>query len=215
MASLTVHSHTEAGGKPVNEDFILLRRHPASHDSYLCFLADGQGGRSHGAEASRKACEAAWELASGLSVEHLREGLRWVSILQQVDAQVGSTGGYTTLIALIVGPGFAVGASSGDSKIYYAKSGPVTDLTEWTSQQRKNPPVGSGGADFVPFEFENLTGGRVLIASDGVWKYCGYEALRKSFESPIAEVSQALKQAIFQRSGPHLPDDFSVLVVDG
>jgi len=41
-------SHSEAGGKPSNEDFVRVQFHPGNRDELLCFLADGQGGRSNG-----------------------------------------------------------------------------------------------------------------------------------------------------------------------
>ena len=51
-------------------------------------------------------------------------------------------------------------------------------IQELTSSQRKNPPVGSGGAIFVPFACRLIRPWQVLAMSDGVWKYAGWEAIR-------------------------------------
>jgi serine/threonine protein phosphatase PrpC len=210
---MTLHSHTEPGGKLLNEDYLIARRHPSAPDTFICLLADGQGGRAHGALAARTACESAWAQAIQRPVHTLFADGTWPSILQQADHEISLTGGFTTLIALAVTRDFAAGASSGDSKVFF-KHPLHSDLYEWTSRQHKNPPVGSQSADFVPFMCHAIGDGRILMVSDGVWKYCGYDALKQSCELPAASVTDHLRKAVLSRAGSTLPDDFSIITVD-
>jgi serine/threonine protein phosphatase PrpC len=46
---VSVITFSEAGGHPVNEDAFAVERHPADSECWLCFVADGQGGRAGGA----------------------------------------------------------------------------------------------------------------------------------------------------------------------
>lgn len=210
---MKLHTHTEPGGKLVNEDFVLARRHPMAGDIYIGALADGQGGRSNGALASRAACEAVWSLASALSAAQLFKADTWRRIVQQADDAVALTGGFTTLVAFAISQDTAVGASVGDSKAYFKRP---TDpaMTEWTIGQRKNPPVGSGSVDAVPFMVGGLEAGRLLVVSDGVWKFCGHEALLSSFAQSLEALPEHLRGALLQRAGSLLPDDFSLIAVD-
>jgi serine/threonine protein phosphatase PrpC len=211
--SMIVHFHTEPGGKEMNEDFVIARCHPEAPDTWICILADGQGGRANGARASRTACESAWTQAVARPVHTLFEDGTWLKILRQADKDTALTGGFTTLIALSVRRDFAAGASCGDSKVYF-KAPSQEDLHEWTEHQRKNPPVGSQAANFESFSYPAIEGGRILMASDGVWKYCGYEALRSSFLLPADSVTSSLRAAILNRGGSTLPDDFSIVAID-
>jgi PPM family protein phosphatase len=211
--TMIVRYHTEPGGKPENEDYIIARRHPRSWETYICLLADGQGGRPNGATAAKVACEKAWSLASELPSESLLNSASWNDILKSVDVAVSSTGGFTTLIAVVVTRDCVSGASVGDSKLYF--KGPASnEIEDWTNRQRKNPPVGSTSADFTSFSHSNLRHGRILIVSDGAWKYAGYEALKSSFEKPVGEVASHIKTAIFSRGGSALPDDLSTIAID-
>src|SRR4051812_49359805 len=99
---MIVHTHTEPGGKLLNEDCVIARRHPQSESGYICILADGQGGCANGALAAKTACESAWRLASELPMHALFQDGEWLNILRQVDCEVNKTGGYTTLIAVAV-----------------------------------------------------------------------------------------------------------------
>lgn len=204
-----------ARGKPENEDFLLARRHPGGGDRFICILADGQGGQSNGALAARVACESAWSRAIEASFDTLLAPRAWEAELFAVDQAVCRTGGFTTLIALAVDPDSVAGASSGDSKVFFLGHESGSEIEEWTSRQRKNPPVGSGEAVFASFAANTTGGGRMLIVSDGVWKYCGYEAIRSALQvADLADAPALLKSATPRRSGASLPDDFSVIAVE-
>ena len=116
---MEVHTHTEAGGKIANEDYLISRRHPASDSIYICLLADGQGGRANGALAARTACEAAWNFVVSLSRDQLFDDGTWIRVLEHADRETVQTGGCTTLIALAVDHGRVAGASCGDSKVFF------------------------------------------------------------------------------------------------
>ncbi len=210
---MKTQTHTEPGGKLVNEDFVMARRHLAAEHLWIVALADGQGGRSDAALASRAACEAVWSAASALPSHQLLEAGTWPGLLQQADDAVALTGGFTTLVACAISPDAVAGASVGDSKAYLMRT-PADEMTELTESQRKNPPVGSESVDAVSFMHRAVGGGRLLVVSDGVWKYCGYEALRSSFSQPLEAVPDQLRNALLQRAGSSLPDDFSLIIVD-
>lgn len=210
---MTMRTHSEPGGKTVNEDCLIARRHPANHSVIICALADGQGGRAFGAEAARAACESAWSSASRYSAMDLAEGAAWRSVIESADLATAATGGFTTLVALAIGDDFAAGASSGDSKAFF-RSAEGSEITEWTARQPKNPPVGSESVASATFLGRVSRGGRLLLVTDGVWKYCGYESLREAFELPVDVVAAHLRRAVLARAGTSLPDDFSLIVVD-
>src|ERR1700678_1002282 len=55
---ILLFSYSEKGDHAVNEDVFDVRRHPADPDCWLCFVADGQGGRAGGERAAGLACQA-------------------------------------------------------------------------------------------------------------------------------------------------------------
>lgn len=213
---MRLNTHTEPGGKPTNEDYLIARPHPQSPNGHILLLADGQGGQSNGAEAAKAACETAWRLASALPFDDLLHQGGWQPILEQADVAALAAGGLTTLIAIALNNEVAAGASSGDCKACFTLPNQTHELTEWTQHQHRNPPVGSGEAIFIPFLHHGITGGRLLIVSDGVWKYCGYEALRTALHSipDPASIAAHLRAATLQNSGSELPDDFSLIAID-
>src|SRR5262249_2312595 len=97
---INVTSFSEAGGHPNNEDSFVVRRHPSGSECWLCFLSDGQGGRSGGAPASRIACQIAGEAALREAPGALSNPKVWISILKQADRAVltDPEAGFTTLL---------------------------------------------------------------------------------------------------------------------
>ena len=212
---IVVTSFSEAGGHANNEDACVILPHPSGPDRWLCFLADGQGGRAGGAEASRLACRVAAEAAVCQRVHALVEPANWESILGSADRAVAADrdAGFTTLIGFLVTAEFVAGASCGDSAVLLlSRSEPGRELTRG---QRKNPPVGSGGADIVPFSAAMPRPWSVLAMSDGVWKFVVWDRLvqaaRASRGQPLVEALQALARS--PRSG-QFPDDFTVVVFE-
>lgn len=201
------------GGKRENEDFIVARYHSAHPDCLICTLADGQGGQSHGATAARVACETVRDLAEKHKASDLIGASVWPDILAEADNAASMTGGYSTLLAFACMEGVVCGASCGDSKVFLNEPG--NRVIELTKHQRKNPPVGSGGAIFEIFRAENNRGGRLLAATDGVWKYCGYETIESALRmTAIPEIAAFLRHAVAPKNGGPLPDDFSFIAVE-
>ncbi|HWB59699.1 MAG TPA: hypothetical protein VG733_09410 [Chthoniobacteraceae bacterium] len=209
---MRVFTHSEPGGKIENEDYLIANPHPGFPLGYVCLLADGQGGQSNGALAARTACETAWQLSSQRSFEGLLEANAWQMILADTDVAVAATGGYTTLIGFAIRENYLCGASCGDAKLFLSDG--AGGIVEPTSKQRKNPPVGSGEAAFEGFYARLQTRNRLLAVSDGVWKYCGHEALREAFQlGDFSNAAGFLRDAV-SKTGAALPDDFSLVAVD-
>src|SRR6266545_5369535 len=200
---IRTYSFTAAGGHPVNEDAFVLR--PLPNDAgYLVALADGQGGRAGGARAAQIACRIASASAN------------WEESLPEADAAVAADpeAGFTTLVALAVEGDYLSGASCGDSAAVAVSGGSAPRVV--TSRQFKNPPVGCGDATFVPFELELVRPWRVLVMSDGVWKYASWDrvwdcAVRLSGEELIAELQTAARL----KTTGEFQDDFTVVLLEG
>ncbi len=212
---IRVTTFTESGGHPANEDAFLVGPHPADAGSWLCALADGQGGRAGGGEAARLACRTTLAEAGRLQPGQLSRGPIWASLLRQADRAVEADpgAGFTTLAGFCVRDGVLVGASSGDSAVLAAAGG---QAREATAGQRKNPPVGSGAAEFVPFEVPLAEPWAVLAVSDGVWKYAGWEKVVLAATTLSGEpLVDALKAAARLPGSGRFPDDFTVVVLEG
>jgi serine/threonine protein phosphatase PrpC len=121
------------------------------------------------------------------------------------------TAGFTTWIGAGVKPGIVSGASSGDSSAYVIGKAAVTNLTE---NQRKNPPVGSGKAIFVPFSTRLTVGDIFLAVSDGIWKYLWDEEIQRICRATELErIPSVLRQRVAELYRGSLPDDIAIIVV--
>lgn len=206
--------HSEVGGHAQNEDASDVRPHPLDADCLLCVLADGQGGRAGGAAAARLACQVSIEQASHLPPARLLLPQTWSGILKAADDAVAAdpAAKFTTLIALAVWNNQLRGASSGDSAAVLLRAGGSSEIL--TARQRKNPPVGAGGAAFAEFAAALTAPWMILAMSDGVWKYAGWESiLRFPVGEPGEEVIRALRQRAALPGTGSLQDDFTLIVV--
>jgi PPM family protein phosphatase len=204
---------TEIGCGRENEDAFAVQAHPADPNCLLCVVADGQGGQAGGGPAARLACRTCIELAAAVPVHRLWTADTWTKILTDVDRAVCAdpAAGFTTLIGLSVVGGRVRGASVGDSAAMLACAGqPVRVLTE---RQIKDPAVGWGTAAAVGFGADLVAPWTLLVMTDGVWKYAGWEKLRISAASEQrSEIFDTLKAAVRLRSGAY-PDDFTLVAV--
>jgi hypothetical protein len=150
-------------------------------------------------------------------VHALRDPDAWTEILGEADAAVAGDpiAGYTTLIGFLITLEFVVGASCGDSAVMMLEHETETPARDLTGGQRKDRPVGSGGAMFVPFSAGLAGPWSVVAMSDGVWKYAGWEhlvqALRKSRSVAVVE---ALEQRVRSPRTDALPDDFTLVLFE-
>jgi serine/threonine protein phosphatase PrpC len=209
-----VHSYSEVGGHRLNEDAFCIQAHPLAADCWICLLADGQGGQAGGGPAAWLACQTALGAALICGPEELIDPPTWSSILRQADAAVAADhgAGFTTLVGLCVSRDQVVGASSGDSAALLVSGGKARELT---AGQQKNPPVGCGASVAVPFAVGIVEPWRVLVMSDGVWKYVGWDRV-------IAIASRACGPAIIAElqelgrlpGSGRFPDDFTVVVIE-
>jgi PPM family protein phosphatase len=210
---MMIYTFTEAGDGHANEDAIAYRPHPAADNFALCALADGQGGRPGGGMAAQTAVLLALDAACAVKPEALRSPIRWLDICNVADRGVAAEPdiGYCTLVALAAAGEWVVGASSGDSAAVLILEHSAVILTD---RQHKNPPVGSGAARFEAFSARPGMGWRILVASDGVWKYVGWERMIAVGRSAQGnQIADALRREVLQ-SHRLLPDDFSVIVIE-
>jgi serine/threonine protein phosphatase PrpC len=211
---VSVQSCSEAGGHRHNEDAFCVQAHPLAADCWLCLVADGQGGQAGGGSAARLACQTALAAALACRPEDLIEPSPWPGIFRRADAAVAAdaAAGFTTLVGLCVYRGRVAGASCGDSAALLVSGGKTRELT---AGQRKNPPVGSGAAVAIPFAAQVTEPWRVLVMSDGVWKYVGWDRLvATATQARGPEVITALQELASLPGSGRFPDDFTVVVLE-
>jgi PPM family protein phosphatase len=210
---IELHSISEAGGHPVNEDAFLIREHPAEAGCWFGCIADGQGGRAGGARAAHLACEVVMRIADRTPVGMLASARGWGYLLLEADREVAADAeaGFTTLVGLCIRRGRIVGASNGDSAALLVNQSGSEILTE---RQPKNPPVGSGAAAFAEFTAELGESWRVLAMTDGVWKYVGWDRIGKALREKTGR--SALDELRQMAALPHtseLQDDFTAILL--
>ncbi len=209
---LHVVTHSEAGGHPTNEDAFAVCPHPDDAASLLVALADGQGGRAGGGQASRLACATFLDLACRLPLSRLVFPVAWNDLLRRVDQAVADdpAAGFTTFVAFCVVGERVFGASCGDSAaVLYSGDTPAEVLT---SRQAKNPPVGSGSAVFTRFAAALVRPWAIAALTDGVWKYAAWDAVLGGLMEKGEEYIRSLRGRAALPSGA-LQDDFTLVVV--
>jgi len=147
--------------------------------------------------------------ANALPPEQLVELGSWVTVLRRADEAVckDSAAGFTTLVGFCLWQGKLVGASCGDSALLAVDAGGAEELTR---RQAKNPPVGSGVARFTPFAAVLAAPWAVLAVSDGVWKYAGWDQVRKAATALRGQaVLEALQAKARLPGNGRFPDDFT------
>lgn len=205
--------YSEAGHNHLNEDCVRAHFRPYNAGLLVGVLADGQGGQFGGGVAARLAVQNCFNRALACSPAELLERAKWREILQHADASVEaeSEAGFTTLIGLCATPIQICGASCGDSAALVIDS---EDCLELTAMQRKNPPVGSGGATPITFDMERPAGAPLLLMSDGVWKFVGFDRIAATArECAGADLILQLREWQLAGNAGKLPDDFSLLAV--
>ena len=204
---------SEAGHNHDNEDCARAQFHPQDKGLLIGVLADGQGGQFGGGVAARLAVQKCFELALAHSPAQLLERQTWREILQRADEAVESDNeaGFTTLIGLCATDSWVCGASCGDGAALLIQG---EDYIELTASQRKNPPVGSGGATPITFAAHRVATSPLLLMSDGVWKFVGFERIVTAAERYSGtDLISELRELQLAGNGGKLPDDFSVVAV--
>lgn len=210
---IKVCTYSEAGNGSANEDALHICNYPHATEAYLCALSDGQGGRAGGAAAAQAAVRSTLEAASSEPVKGLRQSQSWCRILSKADEAVrdDAAAGYATLIGLYVTDEGVYGASCGDSAALLFQQEQVNILTEG---QHKNPPIGSGGARPVGFTAKLVPPWKLLVASDGIWKYAGWDVVISLMKTLSGEsLMSALHDAAALPNGK-LQDDTSIILLE-
>ena len=151
--------------------------------------------------------------ASSFPAKELFDEASWYAVVSAADAAVCEDGaaGFTTLVSLCVSEQTVCGASCGDSGAILLQGGRMTLLTE---SQRKNPPVGSSAAHPVAFSARLKPNWKLLVMSDGVWKYVGWENIARMAAAQGGEpLLASLRQAALDANGGKMDDDFSVALL--
>lgn len=185
----------ESGGS--DEDRVLLDQ---DGKRTLAIVCDGAGNGGKGG------------LAADLAIAELRRVWRegfvdWVRALRVVDQLIKTQaqGGETTCVAVQISEdGEFRGASVGDSGAWMLRtSGLQQDLTAQQDRAR----LGSGRADPQPFNGQLM--GRLLLASDGLFKYTRTADLRRYASRGV----DALVDSVRLKNGA-LPDDVAVILIE-
>ncbi len=194
-------SQVVAAGK-VSQDVVGQCPHA---DGVVLVVADGAGGTSGGADAADAVLM--WVASAADRREDLGSAATWCELLAGVDHQLDSaTGGQTTAVVVNVTDAGIVGASVGDSAAWLI--GPDTH-TNLTVNQNRKPLIGSGCATPVPFTAPLV--GTLLVASDGLIKYAGPDAIcAVALRADLQTVPAKLVDLVRLQSGA-VPDDVGVI----
>jgi len=88
-------------------------------------------------------------------------------------------------------------------------------FVQLTEHQHKNPPIGSGAARLAPFSARLGEPWKVLLMSDGVWKYPGWEAIIEKYRAESGqELKSSLRDVAAFNNGGSLFDDFSLILIE-
>jgi len=200
---LPIATKTAVGDR--NEDRLAVYR---TQNGAVFVVADGAGGVGGAAVAAQSTCDfimARAPYANG-------DPRIWADALREADAELAaaSHGGLTTAVVVEINGQGICGASVGDSGAWAISDKGIVDLT--ASQSRK-PLIGSGTARPVTFGpvFER---GRLLVASDGIFKYARREDLATcALAGALEDAVTALIDAVRLRNG-RLQDDVAVVLCD-
>ncbi len=177
-------------------------------DRLILAVADGAGGRTGGAQAADQAMAFLRREAARLRPDE--DADIWCELLMECDRRLleDSEAGETTAVVAMVAAGGIVGASVGDSGAWIIRQEGIQDLTK---RQIRKPFLGTGAALPLPFQ-SPLRDGTLLLASDGLFKYAGAEAIgRIILANDIETAAEELLDSVRLRSG-NLQDDVAILL---
>lgn len=137
---LTTGSMSAAGGRPDNEDAILVRELPlssagdAAGSAYLIAVADGMGGHERGEVASQLAVSALSEAVDNSSERDaallLKQAFRGANEAIFREGNTAENGGMgTTMVAAILTGKYVTIANVGDSRAYLVRANRLNQVT--------------------------------------------------------------------------------------
>jgi len=133
----------------------------------------------------------------------------WSQLFEQLDGRLAETmAGETTGVMVVVSTTALCGVAVGDSSAWLVTDSGIDDLTAGQRRAR----LGSGRA--APFLFQrNRLAGKLVVASDGLFKYASSERIAAAVRSsPPSKVAEGLL-ALAQLRGGGYHDDVAVVVV--
>jgi len=191
---ISVTHRVEIGG--ANEDRLLVERHGKRTVAIIC---DGAGNGGRGGMAADLAIAELSRIAQAGFTDWMRALLE-VDQLLKPQAQGGET---TCVVVDISDSGECRGASVGDSGAWMLPAGgAVRDLTAHQDRAR----LGSGHAHPVRFKAQLM--GRLVLATDGLFKYIRAADIRTC----AARGVDALIDSVRLKSGA-LQDDVAVILL--
>lgn len=187
------------GGR--NED---RAAHCRTANGAVLVVADGAGNSGLGARAA--------ETVVAMAGRPEAASLNPSELLAEIDRSIAadSTAGEATGVVVILHDRSLHGASVGDSGAWLLARDDIADLTQ---RQARKPLLGSGMTQPVGFGPIGLTG-RLLMATDGLFKYVAHHKLEElALHTDIEHAADALCDAARLANG-ELPDDIGLLLVD-
>lgn len=194
--SLTITTRIEEARRGRGEDRIVV---VASSDPKLILVADGAGGVAGGATAAEALCHA---LTGDVN--------DWTTWLARQDTRLAEkgTGMAAAIVLSISDAGEVRGASVGDCEAWLFGQGEPVNLT---ARQVRKPLLGDGAA--VPTNFvAPPSGGTLIVATDGLWKYMSRARIAEAIAMrPLEAALAALVDGVRLRSGA-LQDDVAIVL---
>jgi PPM family protein phosphatase len=177
-------------------------RHFSGEGRHVLVVADGAGGVGGGSTAAELVLLAAEQYFD-------RRVATACDALQNADAELFKLGCMSTGVIIEISSGLLSGASAGDSAAWLIGDNEVLELTE---AQRQKPLLGDGGISvpFGPIPFR----GRLLLASDGLFKYSNRKAVVRAALSADVLASARVLAALPQMASGGYPDDVAVVLVE-
>jgi len=181
----------------------------AAGDRVAVALADGAGGMASGHLAAE-------DVVGSLGIEAVASwittgGATAAAGLHALDRRLARSrhGGQCTAVLLGMGGGRLAGASVGDSSAWCSDRGSMLDLTR---AQHRKPLVGSGRAAAVAFSAA-FEGGRVLVASDGLFHYASADEIWAAATTGTVAQAAARLVELLRLPGRALWDDVSIALL--
>ncbi len=175
----------------------------------LTIISDGAGGIGGGKFAAEMTCSLAAQIMR--TVNHGTPAL-WERCLRDVDLALAhsGTGGQCTAVIADISENVITGASVGDSGAWMLVAGEVLDLTE---HQHRKPLLGSGAASPIGFSAP-LVSGRLLLATDGLFKYASRgDIAKRAMGLSLSDAVDALVAGLRLRSGA-FQDDIAIILIE-
>jgi PPM family protein phosphatase len=201
--TLRITTRTQQGD--YNEDRLVVIN---ENGRTLFVIADGAGGSGGGGDAADMACR----MCSELFRASTSSDVDWTSALADMDLSVlrSCDGGETTLVVIEYANELLRGASVGDSCAWLVHESDTIDLTK---DQKRKPLLGSGEA--IPVRIRPVRPlSRLLMGSDGLFKYCPHTELDKMAKMNDPEAALDAMLRTIQLTSGQYQDDVAIILCD-